>query len=546
MPHFPYRAGNYILFAELGTGTLGTTYIGREAAQSRSGFKPLAIRILDPHMTQRPETVRMFLDEQRAAAVLQHPRVANVHEVGAMPDGSYFVAGEYVHGIPLREVMRSQQAQLSAAHAVHVAMQLCDALHYAHERYDVTGKPLDIVHGQITSDSVIIGFDGNAKIIEFGCLRTRNATVTNVSIPARLQRRTPYMAPELRAQVQANAIPQIDRRADIYSVGAVLWEMLTGESLNVDENDDPPPPPSTKREVSAELDGIVKKALQTKKEDRYTTALAMRLALSTAAQSLFGESSVATILARNMTVAFRQRKEAFQEQIDLWKKFEPDTLPVSNEPLVPSTPANWRNPAMTTGVSAYQSQRMQTGHSQRMNVGQSVSLGVNSGGMGVRSDSMNNRNQGSAGDENQSLLRKPLFLAMLGVGVLALLIAVVVLVTRPSNVEWSIVIDSSPRGAEIRIDGRTIGNTPHRLARTSVPTPQKIEIIRKNFKPYVREVSPQPGGTVRIDAELEPDPPRRTGSSSGLGQTVAHSATHTWRVISPRVSGQPLPPIRDG
>ncbi len=509
MPHFPYRAGNYILFAELGTGTLGTTYIGREAAQARSGFKPLAIRILDPHMTQRPEVVRMFLDEQRAAAVLQHARIANVHEVGAMPDGSYFVAGEYVHGIPLREVMRSQQAQLSPAHAVHIAMQLCDALHYSHERYDVTGKPMDIVHGQITSDAVLIGFDGNAKIIEFGCLRTRNATVTNVSIPARLQRRTPYMAPELRAQVQANALPQIDRRADIYSVGAVLWEMITGESLSAEDGDEPPPPPSSKREVTAELDAIVKKALQTKKEDRYPTALAMRLALSTAAQSLFGESSVATILARNMTVAFRQRKEAFQEQIDLWKKFEPDTLPVSNEPLVPSTPANWRNPAMTTGVSnAYQSQRMHTGTggSQRVNV-QSVSLGVNSGGTGVRSDSMNGRNSGSMAGEEQSLLKKPLFLAMLGVGVLALLIAVVVLVIRPSNVEWSIVIDSSPRGAEIRIDGRTIGNTPHRLARTSVPTPQRIEIVRKNYRPYVREVSPQPGGTVRVEAELEPEEP---------------------------------------
>ena len=508
MPHFPYRAGNYILFAELGTGTLGTTYIGREAAQARSGFKPLAIRILDPHMTQRPDVVRMFLDEQRAAAVLQHPRVANVHEVGAMPDGSYFVAGEYVHGIPLREVMRSPQAQLMAAHAVHIAMQLCDALHYAHERYDVTGKPLDIVHGQITSDSVLIGFDGNAKIIEFGCLRTRNATVTNVSIPARLQRRTPYMAPELRAQVQANAIPHIDRRADRYSVGAVLWEMLTGESLSVDENDEPPPPPSSKREVPADLDNIVKKALANKKEDRFATALAMRLALSTAAQSLFGESSVATILARNMTVAFRQRKEAFQEQIDLWKKFEPETLPVSNEPLVPSTPANWRNPATATGASAYQSQRLATGHSQRVNV-QSVNLGVNSGGMGVRSDSMNNRNSGSGGDD-QPLLRKPLFLGLLGIGVLAMLIAVVVLVTRPSNVEWSILIDSAPRGAEIRIDGKFIGNTPQRLARTSVPTPLKIEVIKKNFRPYVREVSPQPGGTVRIDAELESDePPQR-------------------------------------
>jgi serine/threonine protein kinase len=425
-----------------------------------------------------------------------------------MPDGSYFVAGEYVHGIPLREVMRSPQAQLSPANAVHVAMQLCDALQYAHERYDVTGKPLDIVHGQITSDSVLIGFDGNAKIIEFGCLRTRNATVTNVSIPARLQRRTPYMAPELRAQVQANAIPQIDRRADIYSVGAVLWEMLTGEALTVDENDEPPPLPSSKREVPADLDNIVKKALSTKKEERFPNALAMRLALSTASQSLFGESSVATILARNMTVAFRQRKEAFQEQIDLWKKFEPDTLPVSNEPLVPSTPANWRNPATQTGTSPYQSQRLNTGHSQRLNVG-SVNVSVNSGGTGVRSDSMNNRNAPSVSGDHQALLKKPLFLGLLGVGVLALLIAVVVLVTRPTPVEWSILIDSAPRGAEIRIDGKFIGNTPQRLARTSAPTPQKIEIIKKNFRSYVREVSPQPGGTVRIDAELEPDEPQQ-------------------------------------
>ncbi len=503
MPHFPYRAGNYILFAELGTGTLGTTYIGREAAQARSGFKPLAIRILDPSMTQRPELVRMFLDEQRAAAVLQHPRVANVHEVGAMPDGSYFVAGEYVHGIPLREVMRSPQAQLMAAQAVHVAMQLCDALHYAHERYDVTGKPLEIVHGQLTSDSVLIGFDGNVKIIEFGCLRTRNATVTNVSIPARLQRRTPYMSPELRAQVQANSLPQIDRRSDIYSVGAVLWEMLAGEALPVEEHDELPPPPSSKREVPPEFDNIVKKAMATKKEDRYPTALAMRLALSTAAQTLFGESLVGTILARNMTVAFRQRLVAFQEQIDLWKKFEPDTLPVSNEPLVPSTPANWRNPVTSTGVSAYQSQRLQTGQSQRLNV-QSVNLNVNNSG-GSRSDSQNNRNAPSGVDDHHSLLRKPLFLGLLGAGVLALLIAVVVLVTRPSAVEWSILIDSAPRGAEIRIDGKFIGNTPQRLARTSAPSPQKIEIIKKNFRPYVREVSPQPGGTVRIDAELEPD-----------------------------------------
>ena len=510
MPHFPYRAGNYILFAELGTGTVGTTYIGREAAQSRTGFKPLAIRILDAHMSQRPDVVRMFLDEQRAAAGLQHSRIAAVHEVGGMPDGSYFVATEYVHGISLREVMRNPQSQLSPASAVHIAMQLCDALHYAHERCDVTGKPLDIVHGQLSSDAVLIGFDGNVKIIEFGSLRTRNATVTNVSVPTRLQRRTPFMAPELRAQVQANAIPVIERRADVYSVGALLWEMLTGESLNVGEDDEPPPPPSSKRELPAELDAIVMKALRVKKEERFPTALSLRLALSTAAQALFGESSVATILARNMTIAFRPRLVAFQEQLDLWKKFEPDTLPVSNEPLVSSSPANWRNSATATGTggpSAFQSQRLQTGQSQRFNV-QSVSLGVGNTAAGMRVDSSNTRLPGSA-DEAVPIFKKPLFVAGLAVGVMTVLIAVVVMVMRSGSAEWSVLIDSSPRGAEIRVEGKVIGNTPQRLVRTTPPTVQKIEIVKKNYRPYVREVSPQPGETVKIDAELEEDTPRK-------------------------------------
>lgn len=499
MPHFPYRAGSYILFAELGTGTLGTTYIGREAAQSKMAFKPLAVRILDAHLSQRPEAVRMFLDEQRAAALLQHPRIAAVHEVGAMPDGSYFVACEYVHGVPLREVMRSTQAQLAAAHAVHIAMQLCDGLHYAHERYDVTGKPLEIVHGQISSDAVLLGFDGNVKLIEFGCLRTRNATVTNVSVPTKLQRRTAYMSPELRSQVQSNAAPVIDRRADIYSVGALLWEMLTGEPLSADDNDEPPPPPSTKRESPPELDVIVKKAMAKNKDDRYPTALALRLALSQAASQLFGESSVTTILARNMTVAFRQRLVAFQEQLDVWRKFEPEVLP--QEPMQSSAPPVWRanQPTSSTG-SAYQSQRLNTHQSQRVNVGGSVKMGLGEGG---RQDSTGGRIRHSS--DAQPIFKKPLFAALLGLGVLIVLIAAVVTLMRGHTSPWAIFVDSTPRGAVIRINGMIAGNTPQRISNTNAPTPQKLEVAKEGYRTEVREVLPQAGETVHIEVELKPD-----------------------------------------
>jgi serine/threonine-protein kinase len=498
MPHFPYRAGNYVLFAELGTGTLGTTLIGREAAQGKGNFKPLAVRVLDANLSQRPEVVRIFLDDQRAAASLNHPRIAGVHEVGALSDGSFFVASEYVHGIALREVMRNPQLQLTQAHAVQIAMQICDALHYAHERVDISGKPLEIVHGQISCDSVLVGFDGNVKIIEFGCLRTRNASVANVSVPARLQRRTVYMAPELRAQLQGSGAPSLDRRADVYSVGALLWEMLTGENLTLDENDEAPPPPSSKRETPAELDAIVQKALAKNKDDRHATALALRLALSQLSSKLFGEASVTTILARNMTIGFRQRMVAFQEQVDVWKKFDPDTLPVE----VTNAPINttWKPQSGSATGSAFQSQRLSVGPggSQRLNVG-SVKLNVGSTGTsdtgGRRSDS----------NGEVPIFKKPLFLALLGVGVLTVIVALAIVLLRGGGSPWAIYVDSQPRGAEIKIDGRLVGNTPKRISNSTPPASQRVEVSKKGFRSEVRDVLPQPGETVHIEVELKPD-----------------------------------------
>ena len=119
MAQFPHRAGNYILFAELGAGTFGSSYIGRPVGHggARGVFKPLAIRILDPQLSGRADLIRQLLDEQRAAALLQHPRIAAVQEVGVMPDGSYFLACEYVHGVPLRDVLRANAGKLTPAQA---------------------------------------------------------------------------------------------------------------------------------------------------------------------------------------------------------------------------------------------------------------------------------------------------------------------------------------------------------------------------------------------------------------------------------------------
>lgn len=502
MPQFPYRTGGYVLFAELGTGTLGTTYIGREVTQGKGQFKPVAIRKLEAQLCQRPEVVRTFLDEQRAAALLQHPRVAITHEVGALPDGSYFVTSEYVHGVALREVLRSPQFQMTPGQAIHVAMQALDALHYAHERYDLSGKSLEIVHGQISSDAVLLGFDGNAKIIEFGCLRTRNSTVANTSIPAKLQRRTVYMSPELRAltgSVAGGASGAIDRRADVYSVGVLLWELLTGEMASVEEADQRLPPPSSKRELPADLDTIVAKATAAARDERYDTALAMRLALSQVLPKLQGESSATTVLARNMTVVFRQRMVSFQEQMDVWRKFDPETLPVDDAPVL--QPA-WKNTG-SGGPSAFQSQRLATG-SQRLHVG-SVRMQVGVSATGQPTDATRQRDLNSNLTEaDVPIFKKPLFLALLAAGVLTIVVALAI-VLRGGSSPWSIYVDSQPRGADIRLDGQSVGTTPRTLSGSTPPTPHRIEVQKSGYRSEVREVTPNPGDTVHLEVELKPE-----------------------------------------
>ena len=161
MPQFPFRAGSYVLFAEIGAGTLGTVYIGCEVAEGQVGWQPLAVRILDASISQRPDAVRLFLDEQRNAALLQHQSIAWLHDAGVLPDGSPFMASEFVFGVPLRELIRSQQVgMLTLQQAVYLVREACEALHYAHERYDMTGQTIEVVHGQFSADNLLVDMEG--------------------------------------------------------------------------------------------------------------------------------------------------------------------------------------------------------------------------------------------------------------------------------------------------------------------------------------------------------------------------------------------------
>jgi len=504
MPQFPFRAGSYVLFAEIGAGTLGTVYIGCEMTEGQTGWQPLAVRILDASISQQPDAVRLFLDEQRNAALLQHQGISWLHDAGVLPDGSPFMASEFVFGVPLREVLRSQQVGvLTLQQAVYLVLQACEALHHAHERYDMTGQTIEVVHGQFSADTLLVDMEGKIKIIDFGCLGTRNATVTNVAVPARLQRRMAYMAPELRAQIHAGIVPNIDRTADIYSLGALLWELLSGETMPVPEGDDPPPLPGHKRSIPMQLTKVVLRAMSPRREERYPTALAMRRELEADAVSVLQGSAPAAGLGQLIANTLGHRIEGWQSHVLRWQQIDLLQVPELEEPLTTAgatAQGSWRSGSTNVGTgNAYISQRVPTGISQRLNLqsgGQLVG-----GSTSIRVD-LSQRTQVSSQREPVPLLRRPLFLGLILAGLLTIATAAIVRVSRTSSEQWSVYVDSDPRGADIRVNGQSQGNTPKRIVRTGQPQQLNIEIVKDGYEPSRALIVPQPGENPRIEVKL--------------------------------------------
>jgi predicted Ser/Thr protein kinase len=233
----------------LGQGGMGVVYKARQIELDRL----VALKILSPRLAADPEFPRRFNREAQALASLDHANIVRIHDVGREGD-LYFIVMEFADGANLRDLL--VQKKLSPEQALHVVPQLCDALEYAHSR--------GVIHRDIKPENIILTRSGVAKIADFGLakiVRTENVetsiTQTNVVMGT-----ADYMAPEQRDKTKA-----ADHRADIYSLGVVFYELLTGE-LPVGRFD----PPSRRRQVDSRLDDVVLKALEKDPERRYQRA----------------------------------------------------------------------------------------------------------------------------------------------------------------------------------------------------------------------------------------------------------------------------------
>jgi protein kinase-like protein len=277
------RFAKYMLVGEIAQGGMGELFLAIQ--DGLEGFRKIVVvkRVLR-HLTANAEFMRMFIDEARLTARLEHPNIVKTFEFGEQ-DGQYFTVMEFLAGEDLGKVLRKLAAVpnqlMPLPFAVHIIVQLCNGLHFAHELTDLAGRPLGLVHRDVNPSNIIITYAGEVKMIDFGVAKVN--TTASRTVAGTIKGKIAYMAPE---HILARPV---DRRSDVFSTGIVLWELLTGRPLFARDNEaatlhavlyDPIPPPSKYRpEVPTELDAIVARAVARAPGDRFESADDMQAAL---------------------------------------------------------------------------------------------------------------------------------------------------------------------------------------------------------------------------------------------------------------------------
>lgn len=272
---FPGGFGRYQLLEKIAAGGMAEVFKAR--MRGEEGFeKIVAIKRILPHMADNDDFITMFVDEAKLAAQLTHNNIIHIYDLGKV-DAYHYIAMEYVDGKDLRSILKQGNERgypLPPELAILVASKIANALDYAHRRMGMDGKELNLVHRDVSPQNILISFEGDIKLCDFGIAKA--ATKVSQTQTGALKGKLQYMSPE-----QAWG-KKIDRRTDIFSLGIVLFEMLTGERLFTGDTDltileqvrdAKVVAPSTKNpDVPKKLDQVVLKALAKNPQDRYQNA----------------------------------------------------------------------------------------------------------------------------------------------------------------------------------------------------------------------------------------------------------------------------------
>jgi serine/threonine protein kinase len=332
-PSLPSLLGTYELIRPLAQGGMADIYLARRVGPGRFE-RHVAVKVLSQARAVEAEACTMFLDEARLVAMLNHHNIASVLEVDVV-DGKHYLAMEYVHGADLREVLaRAQRAGKALPFETSVAIVCAAAagLDHAHRRCGPDGKPLELVHRDVSLSNIMVGHDGSVKVVDFGIASTTIASVQ--TSPGVVRGKASYMSPEQCLD------DQIDHRADIFALGVVLYELTTGARCFHGKTDfdrmlavvraDYIAPSSLVASYPPELEQVIRTALASDPANRFPSAAALIEALE--------QVGVAHGWVGGPGAIQRMMRDLFGDVAEPWAS-QPDDAPVTEPHPVAQLPA---------------------------------------------------------------------------------------------------------------------------------------------------------------------------------------------------------------
>ena len=298
----------YVIERKLSEGGMAEVFLARQGCLE--GFeKRVVLKSVLPRHADSEEFVKMLLNEARLAAKLDHPNLVQVVDLTEL-DGRHYIVMEYLHGENLRSIQRrahERNTRLSLGVACRIVADVLAGLSYAHNQEDEQGKPLGLVHRDVSPPNILCTFNGTVKLIDFGIAKATLQASADITRAGQFKGKCAYMAPE---QVRCRAV---DARTDVFAAGIVLWELLTGrrlfgrksevESMVAIVNDTAPPAASVVPSLPPEIDEILQKALARSADERYASANEMRRDLEALMQQQ-GWQSNAMAVERELRALF--------------------------------------------------------------------------------------------------------------------------------------------------------------------------------------------------------------------------------------------------
>jgi serine/threonine protein kinase len=279
----PIQFGKYSLFERIGRGGMAEVFKGR--IQGPAGFeRTFVVKRILPHLSDDQAFIKMFVEEAKLSARLNHPNIVHIFELGAV-EGEYFISMEYIRGHDLSETMRAIWKTMGPPRpemVAYIGREACRGLAYAHSLTDDMGRPLGMIHRDVSPSNVMLSYEGVVKLLDFGIAKALGDTA-EATKSGTMKGKYAYMAPE---QTDGD---NVDHRSDIFACGIVLHEVLTGRRLFKGQNDvqtiervrrcEVPPPSLQNAAVPPALDAIVLRALARNPNNRWQSASDMADAL---------------------------------------------------------------------------------------------------------------------------------------------------------------------------------------------------------------------------------------------------------------------------